>query len=109
VNKERVGGRIKEEEEQVVKEGREVGGGGWGWEEGFSLQFLKILNSCRYKALAALQRHNTEHLKQIFQEKELRGLSPNCHIHLFVSNLYIPTTGLPILLQENMWTNPMNT
>ncbi len=28
----------------------------------------------------ALQRHNTENLKQIFPEKELRGLSPNFHM-----------------------------
>ncbi len=34
------------------------------------------------------------------QEKEYRGLSPNFHIHASVSDLYIPTTGLPILLQE---------
>ncbi len=34
--------------------------------------------------------------------KELRSLSPNFHIHVSVSNLYIPTIGLPILLQENM-------
>jgi hypothetical protein len=41
-------------------------------------------------------------------EKELRGLSPNFHIHVFVSDLYIPTIGLPILLQENMWIDPGN-
>ncbi len=29
-------------------------------------------------------------------------LSPNFHIHVFVSDLHIPTIGLPILLQENM-------
>ncbi len=28
----------------------------------------------------ALQRHNTENLKQIFPETELRSLSPNFHI-----------------------------
>jgi hypothetical protein len=28
----------------------------------------------------------------------LRGLSPNVHIHVSVSNLYIPMVGLPILL-----------
>jgi hypothetical protein len=39
-------------------------------------------------------------------EKELWGLSPVFHIHGSVSDLYIPTFGLPILLQENMWTNP---
>ncbi len=35
-------------------------------------------------------------------------LSPNFHIHLSVSDLYIPKNGLPILLQENMWTYPGN-
>jgi hypothetical protein len=39
---------------------------------------------------------------------ELRGFSPNFHIHVSVSNLYIPMIGLPILLQENMWTDPGN-
>ncbi len=40
-------------------------------------------------------------------EKELHGLSLNFHIHVSVSvsDLYIPTIGLPILLQENMWTD----
>jgi hypothetical protein len=55
-----------------------------------------------------MQRHNTENSKQIFPEKELRGLSPNFHIYVSVGNLYIPTIGLPILLQENMWTDPEN-
>ncbi len=50
-----------------------------------------------------LQRHNTENSKQIFPEKELFGLSPNFHVHVSVSVLYIPTIGLPILLQKNMW------
>jgi hypothetical protein len=36
----------------------------------------------------------------------LRGLSPNYHIHVSVSYLYIPTIDLPFLLQENMWTDP---
>jgi hypothetical protein len=34
-----------------------------------------------------LQRTNTENWKQIFPEKELRGHSPNIHIHVSVSNL----------------------
>jgi hypothetical protein len=42
-----------------------------------------------------------ENSKQIFPEKELRGLSPNIDIHVSVSDLYILTIGLPILLQEN--------
>ena len=37
----------------------------------------------------ALQRQNAENLKQIFPEKEYRGLSPNFHIHVTVSELYI--------------------
>ncbi len=55
---------------------------------------------CRYEH--ALQRQNTEIsiVKQIFPGKEYRGLLPNFHIHASVSDLYIPTIGLPILLEE---------
>jgi hypothetical protein len=55
-----------------------------------------------------LQRHNTKNLKQIFPEKELRGHSPNSYIHVSVSDLYIPTMGLPTLLQEYRWTDRVN-
>jgi hypothetical protein len=55
----------------------------------------------------ALQRTNTENWKQIFPEKELRGHSPNFHIHVSISDLYIPTIDLPILLQD-MWNDPGN-
>ncbi len=48
----------------------------------------------------AMQRQNAENLKQIFPEKEYRGLSPNFHIHVSMSELYIPTMGLPFLLEE---------
>ncbi len=41
-----------------------------------------------------------ENSKQQFPEKELPGHSPNFHIHVFVSDLYIPTIDLLILLQE---------
>jgi hypothetical protein len=37
-----------------------------------------------------------------------QALNPNIHIHVSVSVLYIPTTGLPFLLQENMWTDRGN-
>ena len=60
-------------------------------------------NSRRYsqaRFTTALQRQNTEISKQIFPEKEYWGLSPYFHIHASVSDLYIPTIGLPILLQE---------
>jgi hypothetical protein len=44
----------------------------------------------------------------VFPEKELRGLSLNFHIHLSVSDLYIPTFGPPIFLQQNRQTDQMN-
>jgi hypothetical protein len=49
---------------------------------------------------STLQRKNADNLKQIFPEKEYRGLSPNFHIHVSVSELYIYTMGLPFLLEE---------
>jgi hypothetical protein len=49
---------------------------------------------------AALQRKNANNLKQIFPEKEYRGLSSNFHIHVSVSELYISTTEPPFLLEE---------
>jgi hypothetical protein len=66
------------------------------------LQYKHFLSGSQ-KALCssiALQRQNTGILKHIFREKEYRGLSPNFHIHASVSDLYIPTIGLPILLEE---------
>ncbi len=42
----------------------------------------------------------SENLKQIFPEMKLRVLSPNSHIHVSVSDIYILTINLPILLQE---------
>jgi hypothetical protein len=47
-----------------------------------------------------LQRKNAENWKQIFPEKEYRGLSPNVRIHGSVSELYIPMVELPFLLEE---------
>jgi hypothetical protein len=52
--------------------------------------------------------HCKENPIYVFPEKELSGLSPNFHIHASLSDLYIPTIGLPILLQENKWTDPEN-
>jgi hypothetical protein len=59
----------------------------------------------RDRHFIALQRYNTENLKKIFPDEELHG---HIHLHVSVSDLYIPTIGLPILLQENMWTDPGN-
>jgi hypothetical protein len=58
--------------------------------------------------LFSMQRHNAKNSKQIFPEKELRGLSPYFYIHVSLSYLYIPAIGLPILLQENVWIDPGN-
>ncbi len=52
--------------------------------------------------VAALQRHCTENLKQIVLEMKLRGLVPNFHIHVSVSDFYIPKIRPPILLQLNV-------
>jgi hypothetical protein len=52
--------------------------------------------------ITTLQRHNAENSKQIFPEKEMSGPRPNFRIHVSVSDFYVPTIGLPILLQENM-------
>jgi hypothetical protein len=47
---------------------------------------------------STLQRKtNTDNSKQVFTEKELSGQSPNFHLHVSVSDLYIPTIDLPIL------------
>jgi hypothetical protein len=51
-------------------------------------------------AKAHCKEKNAENLKQIFPEKEYRDLSPNFHIHVSVSELYIPTMELPFLLEE---------
>jgi hypothetical protein len=50
--------------------------------------------------IPTLQRQNAENLKQIFPEKEYWGLRSNFHIQVSVSELYIPTMGLPVLLEE---------
>jgi hypothetical protein len=70
--------------------------------------FIYRSSSLLFYGCNTLQRHNTENSKQMFPGKELRGLSPNSYIHVSVSDLYITTIGLPILLQEKMWTDREN-
>jgi hypothetical protein len=41
-------------------------------------------------------------------EKELRGLSPNFHIHASVGDLYMPRIGPRIFLQQNRQTDRGN-
>ncbi len=74
---------------------------------GFYVQeliFAKILSKVHCK----VQRQYTENSKQIFPEMKLHNLSPNSYIHVSVSDLYILTIGLPILLQENRRTDRGN-
>ncbi len=59
-----------------------------------------MLNDLKITHTHTLQRTNTENLKQIFPEKELRDHSHNLYHHVSVSDLYISTIDLPILLQE---------
>jgi hypothetical protein len=61
------------------------------------LQGIAVLSG---HTVTTLQRQNAENLKQIFPEKEYRGLSPSFNIHVSVSELYISTMGLPFLLEE---------
>jgi hypothetical protein len=62
------------------------------------VHFSNIVYTNSFKA--TLQRTNAENSIQIIPEKEVRGHSPNFHIYVSVSDLYIPTIDLPILLLE---------
>ncbi len=44
----------------------------------------------------------------LFPKQNCNIMCPNFHIHVSVSNLYIPRIGLPILLQPNRQTNHGN-
>ncbi len=52
--------------------------------------------------------HCNENSIYVFPENELRGFSPNFHIHVFVSVLYIPRIGPHIFLQQNRQTDRGN-
>jgi hypothetical protein len=69
----------------------------------FRLRFAIVLKYSQYTA-NILYRNS----KHIFPEKELGGHSPNSYIHVSVCDLYIPTIGLHVLLQENRWTDHGN-
>jgi hypothetical protein len=45
--------------------------------------------------------HCNENTINVFPEKELRGLRPDFHIHVFVNDLYIPMIDPHIFLQQN--------
>ena len=52
--------------------------------------------------------HCKENPIYVIQEKKLLGLSPNFHIHVSVSDLYIPMISLPLFLQQNRQTDHGN-
>jgi hypothetical protein len=52
--------------------------------------------------------HCNENPIYVFLYWELLGLSPNFHIHMSVSDLYIPRIGPHIWLQKNRQTYPGN-
>ncbi len=65
------------------------------------LEFTASLLLAAEKMCAGtLQRTNSENSKQIFPEKQLRSHSPNFQLHVSMSDLYIPTIDLSILLQQ---------
>jgi hypothetical protein len=47
-------------------------------------------------------------MKLLFPKQNYNFLSPSSYTHISVRDLYISGIGLPILLQENMWTDPGN-
>jgi hypothetical protein len=47
-------------------------------------------------------------MKLLFPKQNNNILSPSSYTHISVRDLYISWIGLPILLQENMWTDPGN-
>jgi hypothetical protein len=47
-------------------------------------------------------------MKLLFPKQNYNILSPSAYTHRSVRDLYISRIGLPILLRENMWTEPGN-
>ncbi len=65
-----------------------------------NVQFLYTYISRKLKEPSSqIDVHCKEISIYVFPEKGLRGISPNFHIRVSVSDLYIPTIGPPIFLQ----------
>jgi hypothetical protein len=52
--------------------------------------------------------HCTENRIYVFPKRKYAASVPIPTYMCLVSDLYIPAIGLPILPQENMWTDPRN-
>jgi hypothetical protein len=70
------------------------------------MTFIVIAGRSSLRACMELEVHCYENPSYVFPETELRGLSPNFHIYVSVSNLYIPRNGPHIFLQQNRQTDP---
>ncbi len=80
------------------------------------MDFTALLRPCFYslssiyqqiqtaKVCLRFDRTETKIPIYIFPEKELRRLSPDFHIHVSVSDFYIPGIGPHIFLQQNRQT-----
>jgi hypothetical protein len=70
--------------------------------------------SCQYTANEGLVSqclipiHVFPERKLLFPKQNYNVLSASSYTHIYVRDLYISRIGLPILLQEKMWTNPGN-
>ena len=58
-----------------------------------------LRSGCSSKNRSLLYLHCNENPIYVFTEKELRGPRPNFHMHVSMSDLYIPTIGSPILVK----------
>ena len=65
----------------------------------------RLIFECK---LSGTHIHCKENPIYVFLFWELRGLSPNFHIHVSVRDLYIPRIGPHISLQQKRQTHPGN-
>ncbi len=60
----------------------------------------------QYKCLVPI--HIFPEMKLLFPKQNYNILSPSSYTPISVRDLYISRIGLPILLQENIWADPVN-
>jgi hypothetical protein len=74
----------------------------------WSAFYFLYLNSCSSVFQRTLQRQNAENLKQIFPEKEYRGLSPIFPHSCVCERIIYSHDGSAFSARVNMWTDPGN-